>query len=108
MRLRERDKRVVVLRVPLPHDDLYIWQGPGLAVRAAVYPLSGQLAAQMYGDKLTQMRLMLYDGPETIRPGLGVCVDVPGTQSCDYRVVSVERWGHQKVTLEWIPPDMRG
>lgn len=108
MRLRERDKREVVLREPVPHDDLYLWQGPGLAVRAAVYPLSGQLAAQQYGDKLSQMRLMLYDGPEAIRPALGVCVDVPGTQSCDYRVLSVERWDHQKATLEWIEEGKRG
>lgn len=108
MRLRERDKREVVLRERVDDEDLHKWKGPGVAIRAAVYPLTDQLSAQQYGAKIKSMRLLLYDGEVKLTVGMGLCVDVPGGASCDYAIESVEGWDHQRATLEWIPENLRG
>ena len=108
MRLRERDKREVVLREPIGDEDLHKWQGPGIAIRASIYPLRDELSIKQYGAEVDRMRLLLYDGLIPLVERMGVCVDVPGGESCDYKIVSVNGWDHQRATLRWIPPDLRG
>ena len=48
---------------------------------------------------------MLFDGPAALVPGMGVALEgeTPG-----YRIVSVERWAHQRAVLERIPEGRRG
>lgn len=106
MRLMERDKRTLFLRarrtnIDNPyHEPVHAWGEP-VAVRACVQPLSGGLEATLYGQRVTAMRAMLYDGVAAIREGDGVCVDVPGDTAPDYRVVSVQAWrGHRRVHIE--------
>lgn len=101
MRLREADKRPVTVHAPAEsaNEDVYAW-GPGTPIRAVLQPLSGALERQRWGDRAASMRLMLYDGPFRLSLGMGVCVNVPGP--CDYRVVELEGWDHQRATLEMI------
>lgn len=109
MRLRERDKQPVVLRERVGDDDLYKWTGAGVEFRATVYPLTDELSVQQYGEEVNRMRLLLYDRKEPrIAIGMGLCVDVPGDESCDYRVKSVDGWAHQRAVLERIPKGLRG
>jgi hypothetical protein len=107
VRLQESRKQIVTLRPLLGGDDAPIW-GAGTVIRAVIQPLSGQIAANLYGERLTRMKLLLYDGVEVFTEGAGVCVEAAGTASCDYRIVSCEGWaGHQRAHIEWIPESRR-
>ena len=48
---------------------------------------------------------MLCDGPAALVPGMGVAL---GGETPQYRIVSVERWAHQRAVLERIPEGRRG
>ena len=107
MRLREADKRTVTVKPLLGDDDLYLW-GDGQPIRAVIQPVQDQVSVQRYGDRVEKMRRMYAEGGSLIAVGMGVCLDVPGGASCDYRVISVEKWDHIRATLEWIPEGRRG
>ena len=98
MRLREREKRDVQLRPFTGLDEDVYTFGEGVHVRAAIYPISGQLAAQVYGERVSQMRWMLYDGPVRLEVGMGVAL-----HDGMYRIIALEVWAHQAATLEKIP-----
>ena len=105
MRLRERDKQPVRLWTWTGMDeDRYTW-GAATPIRAAVYPAGERLDPQVCGERIGDMRLMLCDGPAALVPGMGVALEgeTPG-----YRIVSVERWAHQRAVLERIPEGRRG
>lgn len=105
MRLRERDKQDVNVHKQLGRsDDVYQWHG-ATKIRAAVYPAGRSLDPKVYGDRVTEMRLMLYDGDAELELGMGVSLDgaLPA-----YRIVSLEKWDHQRAVLELIPPGRRG
>ena len=61
-------------------------------IQANIYPATGKLQAELYGEKLNYMMNMLYDGPVPIKEGDGICVDVKATESPDYRVESIKRY----------------
>lgn len=105
MRLRERDKQTVLLcEMTGMEDDVYTW-GEATPIRAAVYPAGERLDPQVCGERIGDMRLMLCDGPAALVPGMRVALEgeTPG-----YRIVSVERWAHQRAVLERIPEGRRG
>lgn len=105
MRLRERDKIDVMVYKPLGRsDDVYQW-GTSQKLRAAVYPAGRNLNPHIYGNRVNDMRLMLYDGDITLEVGAGVSLDggMPA-----YIVKAVEAWAHQRAVLEMIPPGRRG
>ena len=105
MRLREREKQTVLLcEMTDMEDDVYTW-GEATPIRAAVYPAGERLEAQVYGERTGETRLMLYDGPTALAPGMGVSF---GDGAPQYRIVSVERWAHQRAVLERIPEGRRG
>lgn len=107
MRLMESRKQTLTLRLRAGGTDVPAW-GPGISLRTVVQPLTGSLAAQMYGLKVQTMRLMLYDGGIPLGIGMGVCLEVSGTDPCDYQIIDAQAWaGHQRATLEWIPPGRR-
>ena len=108
MRLRERDKRTIIVRRPdedALSEDAYAW-GDTMTIRAAVYPAGRELDAQVYGERISDMRVMLYDGPEALEIGMGVCVE-PGDGVPDYRIIRLEQWTHVRATLERIPEGRR-
>lgn len=105
MRLRERDKQDVgVYKLLGRSDDVYQWHNPKM-IRAAVYPAGRSIDPKVYGERVTDMRLMLYDGEEKLEVGMGVSLDgaLPA-----YRIKSLEPWAHQRAVLELIPPGRRG
>lgn len=105
MRLRERDKQAVTLRECAGNDDdVYAW-GPETAIRAAVYPAGRSLDARVYGERIGDIRLMLYDGDVPLEVGMGVALS-GGAPA--FRIVALERWDHWRATLERIPEGRRG
>lgn len=107
MRLREADKRTVTIKPLLGDEDVYLW-GDGQSIRAVIQPVQDQISVQRYGDRIERMRRMYTEAGIDLAVGMGVCLDVPGDASCDYRIVSVEQWDHTRATLEYIPEGRRG
>lgn len=105
MRLRERDKRDVTLRACTGFDDdVYLW-GDATPIRAAIYPNRRAIDAKVYGDKIVETRLLLYDGDVRLEVGMGVS---EGEGAPTWRIKALEDWGHQSAVLEWIPEARRG
>ncbi|WFR64200.1 hypothetical protein P9222_08505 [Paenibacillus amylolyticus] len=106
MRLRERDKRLVIFqpRVPQREDDGTTSEGWGepFELRGNVQPAGGRVMAEMYGERLAYMRVMYVEQkpPKRLESG-GACLntlDLP-----DYKVVAVRPWsGHYVIDLEAI------
>lgn len=70
---------------------------------AAIYPASGRVQAEVYGERLVYMMNMLYDGNEDISEGDGICVRVGSEAAPDYKVVSVKYYSrHKEYELEKI------
>lgn len=108
MRLRERDKICVTVRECVGFDDdVYTW-GDGKTIRAGVYQNTRTIDAKIYGEKVRQTRLMLYDGADgegvTLEAGMGVSLD--GGEPA-YRIKTVEGFSHQTALLELIAEGRR-
>lgn len=75
-----------------------------------LWPLESQIAAQIYGDRLSKMLLLHTSKPTALLPeGAGVCVDVALSALPDYRVVSSKNYlRHTAAHLEWQPEGDRG
>lgn len=95
MRLREREKRDVLLRAFTGLDDDVYTFGEGVPARASVYPLTSGMDARVTGEQETLRLRMLYDGGEPLQVGMGVTL-ADGL----YRIVSLNRWAHQEAVLE--------
>lgn len=63
-------------------------------IRADIHPISGQLEATMYGEKLRYMLEMIYSGSMDISEGDGIAVDA---DTADYKVISIKRYRDYKV-----------
>jgi hypothetical protein len=71
---------------------------------ATVQPLTGAVAAQMYGERLSMTKLLLAAPDAAMEVGMGVCVDVAPSQPPDYRVVYVAGWSQHAVAhIRYIP-----
>lgn len=104
MRLRERDKREVMVHTFTGlDDDVYTW-GDTAVIRAAVYPQGIRLDQRAYGDRRKDQRLLLYDGAVKLHVGMGVSFD-GGTPA--FRIVSLEERSHVSAVLESIPEGAR-
>lgn len=81
----------------------------GFGLYATIQPMSGTAAAQMYGLKPAQMRLMLFEGSDKVTMNQGVCVEVESGADPDFRIVYVEKWArHCLAHLKHIPIGERG
>ena len=108
MRLRERDKRTIMMRRPDEEnggDDVIAW-GEGFEIRAAIYPAGKELEAQIYGERVSETLTMLYEGAKALEVGMGACVEVADGVP-DYRIIRIEKWAHTRATLEKIPEGRR-
>lgn len=63
-------------------------------IRADIHPVSGQIEATMYGEKLKYMLEMIYSGSVDISEGDGIAVDA---DTADYKVISIKRYRDYKV-----------
>ena len=68
-------------------------------IQANIYPATGKLQTELYGEKLNYMMNMLYDGPVPIKEGDGICVEAKATEPPDYRVESIKRYSHLGIEL---------
>lgn len=73
-----------------------------IEIKANVSPASGKLQAEIYGERLNYMLNMLYDGPQELREGDGMCVYVSKDSKPDYKVISIKRYSHKAIELEKI------
>ena len=67
-----------------------------IEINANIYPASGKLEAEIYGERLSYMLNMLYDESEEIAEGDRVIYD-----NSNYKVISIKKYSHHKlITLE--------
>ncbi|MDU4326021.1 MAG: hypothetical protein E7I48_11670 [Clostridium celatum] len=71
-------------------------------ISANIYPASGKLKAEIYGQRLNYILNMLYDGNEEIVEGDGICVFVGKDSDPDYKVISIKPYSHKLIELEKI------
>lgn len=74
----------------------------GIEIQANIYPASGKMQAEIYGERLNYILNMLYDGPQAINEGDGICVYVSKESEPDYKVISIKRYSHLFIELEKI------
>lgn len=73
-----------------------------IEIQANIYPASGKLQAEIYGERLNYILNMLYEGSESINEGDGICVYVSNDNEPDYKVISIKRYSHLFIELERI------
>lgn len=62
-------------------------------IRADIHPVSGQIEATMYGEKLKYMLEMIYSGSVDISEGDAVAI----SDVADYKVVSIMEYRNYRV-----------
>lgn len=73
-----------------------------IEIKANIYPASGKLQSEIYCERLNYIFNMLYDGPEKLEEGDGVCVFVGMDSKPDYKILSIKPYSHQLIELEKI------
>lgn len=106
MPLRLSRVRRVTVKQPLPapvFGDMAVpaFESAGTTITATVQPMSGSIAAQLYGEERALMKLLLTNSQTALNEGMGVCLE-DAAGACDYRIAApVERWGtHQRAVLK--------
>lgn len=59
-------------------------------IQATIWPAGGRIQAEMYGERLTYIKNMEYDGQEAMQEGDGICVFVGPEADPDYRIISIK------------------
>lgn len=79
------------------------WKTP-TEIKADIYPASGKLQAEIYGQRLNYMLNMLYDGSEELEEGDGICYSASAisNKQPDYKIISIKAYGHKVIELEKI------
>lgn len=68
-------------------------------IMANIYPASGKVQAELYGDRLNYILNMLIDMEIEIKENDGVCVNT--TDVPDYKVISIKQYtNHRFMELE--------
>lgn len=100
--LAQKSLRNVAIKRPVEAGEGY--QDVYQLIQATIQPLTGAMAAQMYGQRLGETRLLLTLPDVDLEAGMGVCVDVPVDAWPDWRVVYVARWSkHAVAHIQCIP-----
>lgn len=71
-------------------------------IKANIYPATGKIQAEIYGERLSYIFNMLYDGDKEIVEGDGICVFVDKDSKPDYKVISIKPYTHKLIELEKI------
>jgi hypothetical protein len=121
-RLKMRDLRMVWVRERAESpkintdEDVYVWKEGARPINVMIQPGNAQIyhgSREMYewehGQTIENSLNLFYNGPQLIKAGDGLCVNVLPEDSCDYSIVSVENWpGYQKAYILNIPENRRG
>ena len=104
--MRVKNKKTYYLRKKTIIEDNEGGKYPGysesIEIQSNIGPASGKLQAEIYGERLNYILNMLYDGPQTINEGDGICVYVFKDSNPDYKVISIKRYSHLFIELEKI------
>lgn len=73
-----------------------------IELKANIWPASGKLQAEIYGERLNYIMNMLYDGSEQLVEGDGICVFVDSNSKPDYKIISIKPYSHKLIELEKI------
>lgn len=63
--------------------------GEAIEFEAIIWQASGVVQAAQYGERLTYIKNMEYQGDEDIKENDGICIYVEGDKDPDYRVLSI-------------------
>lgn len=103
MRVRNKQKYHLKRKTVIEDDEGGKYPGYSetpIEIEANIWPASGKLQAEIYGERLNYISNMLYDGNEELIEGDGICVftqDVP-----DYKIISIKHYSHKLIELEKI------
>lgn len=71
-------------------------------IKATIWPASGKVQAEMYGERLAYIKNMEYEGSETMQEGDGICVFVSPESDPDYKIISIKEYSPMMMELEKI------
>ena len=63
--------------------------GEPIELEVIIWQASGAVQAAQYGEKLSYIKNMEYQGDEIITENDGICIYVAGTEEPDYKVTSI-------------------
>lgn len=105
--MRIKNKKIYYLKKKIVIEDNEGGKYPryseeSIEIQANIYPASGKLQAEIYGERLNYILNMLYDGQESINEGDGICVYASKDNEPDYKIISIKRYSHLFIELEKI------
>lgn len=104
--MRIKNKKTYYLKRKTVIEDNEGGKYPGysepIEIQANIYPASGKLQAEIYGERLNYILNMLYYGSKNLNEGDGICVYVSKESEPDYKVISIKRYSHLVIELEKI------
>lgn len=65
--------------------------GDAVEIQAIIWPAGGRVQAEMYGERLSYIKNMEYDGQEEMTEGDGICVFTGPDDAPDYNIISIQR-----------------
>lgn len=71
-------------------------------IKATIWPASGKVQVEMYGERLAYIKNMEYEGSETMHEGDGICVFVSPESDPDYKIISIKEYSPMMMELEKI------
>ena len=78
--MRIKNKKTYWLKKKITTEDnegnVYADYSEAIEIKANIYPASGKLQAEIYGERLNYIFNMLYDSQEKLNEGDGICVFV--------------------------------
>lgn len=105
MRVRNKQKYHLKRKTVIEDDEGGKYPGYSetpIEIEANIWPASGKLQAEIYGERLNYISNMLYDGNEELIEGDGICVMVGASNQPDYRIISIKPYSHKLIELEKI------
>ena len=105
MRIKNKKAYWLKKKITTEDDDegnVYAEYSEAIEIKANIYPANGKLQAEIYGERLNYIFNMLYDGPENLNEGDGICVFVDKDSKPDYKIISIKPYSHQLIELEKI------
>lgn len=115
MRLIKRDQKQIVFRERVvgqdpdgtTYDD---WAEESITIQGNMQPLSGKLAAEMYGEKLKYMKVFYTESKGQAKTFVeqfnssikGYGAHIYNADEPDYKVISAQEWRHIVIELEAI------
>ena len=73
-----------------------------IEIKSNIWPASGKVQAEIYGERLKYILNMLYDGNIELNEGDGICVYTNKDSEPDYKIISIQKFSHLKIELEKI------